>query len=40
VYFTRQGRDVVVLLAGGDKRTQSTDIRTAQRLARYLWRSR
>jgi putative addiction module killer protein len=36
VYFTRQGRDVVVLLAGGDKRTQSVDIRTAQRLARHL----
>lgn len=36
VYFTRQGRDVVVLLAGGDKRTQSADIRTAQRLARNL----
>jgi putative addiction module killer protein len=36
VYFTRHGRDVVALLAGGDKRTQAADIRTAQRLARNL----
>ena len=36
VYFTKQGRMIVVLLAGGDKRTQSRDIRTALRLARNL----
>ena len=36
VYFKRQGRTVVVLLAGGDKRSQSDDIDTAQRLARNL----
>ena len=36
VYFKRQGRTVVVLLAGGDKRTQSDDIDTALRLARNL----
>jgi putative addiction module killer protein len=36
VYFTRQGREVVVLLAGGDKRTQAADIKTALRLARNL----
>lgn len=36
VYFIRQGRQIMVLLAGGDKRTQSTDIRTALRLARNL----
>ena len=36
VYFTRRGRTVVVLLAGGDKRTQSRDIETALRLARNL----
>jgi len=36
VYFKKQGRDVVVLLAGGDKRTQSADIKTALRLARNL----
>ena len=36
VYFKRQGRMVVVLLAGGDERTQSADIETALRLARNL----
>ena len=36
VYFKRHGREVVILLAGGDKRTQSADIRTALRLARNL----
>jgi len=30
VYFGRQGGAVVVLLCGGDKRTQSRDIRQAQ----------
>ena len=36
VYFRKQGRMIVVLLAGGDKRTQSQDIETALRLARNL----
>ena len=36
VYFKRQGRTVVILLAGGDKRSQSDDIETALRLARNL----
>ena len=36
VYYTKRGHEVVVLLAGGDKRTQSTDIKTALRLARHL----
>ena len=36
VYFKRLGREVVILLAGGDKRTQSADIKTALRLARNL----
>jgi putative addiction module killer protein len=36
VYFTKRGREMVVLLAGGDKRTQTTDIKTALRLARNL----
>lgn len=36
VYFTKRGREVVVLLAGGDKRTQATDIKIALRLAHYL----
>ena len=36
VYFTKQGRQIVILLAGGDKSTQAADIRTAIRLARNL----
>ncbi len=36
VYYVRRGHEVVILLAGGDKSTQSRDIRTAQRLARNL----
>lgn len=29
VYFTRRGRAVILLLCGGDKRTQATDIKRA-----------
>ena len=36
VYFKKVGREIVILLAGGDKRTQSADIKTALRLARGL----
>ncbi len=36
VYFTMRGRTVIILLAGGDKRSQTTDIKTALRLARNL----
>ena len=36
VYFKKHGRDVMILLAGGDKRTQAADIKTALRLARNL----
>ena len=36
VYFKKIGREIVILLAGGDKRTQSADIKTALRLARNL----
>lgn len=36
VYFTQRGSEVVILLAGGDKRTQDKDIQTAQELARSL----
>ena len=36
VYFTKRGRAVIILLAGGDKRTQANDIRIAQRLADNL----
>ena len=36
VYFLQRGREVVILLAGGDKRTQQKDIETALELARNL----
>ena len=36
VYFKRRGRMLIILLAGGDKSTQSKDIRTAMRLVRNL----
>ena len=36
VYFKKKGRTVIVLLAGGDKQSQSRDIKTALRLARNL----
>ena len=36
VYCKKRGREVVILLAGGDKRTQASDIKTALRLARNL----
>ena len=36
VYFTMRRRMVIILLAGGDKRTQATDIQKALRLARNL----
>jgi putative addiction module killer protein len=36
VYFTRRGRALVILLAGGSKRTHAADIRAALRLARGL----
>jgi len=36
VYFKKQRRSVVILLAGGDKRTQTRDIKTALRLAHNL----
>ena len=36
VYFKKQGREIIILLAGGDKSTQSRDIKTALKLARYL----
>ena len=36
VYYKRQGQKVVILLAGGDKRTQAKDIKTALRLAQNL----
>lgn len=36
VYFTQRGLEVVVLLAGGDKSSQSKDIGRALELARSL----
>ena len=39
IYFTRRGRRLVILLAGGDKDNQSRDIETARRLARDMRRS-
>ena len=36
VSFKRQGRQLIILLAGGDKSTQARDIKMALRLARDL----
>ena len=36
VYFKKQGRSLVILLAGGDKRRQRRDIKNALLLARKL----
>ncbi len=36
VYFKKVGKTIVILLVGGDKRTQSKDIKTALRLANDL----
>jgi len=36
VYFVQRGQTLVVLLAGGDKRTQDRDIKKSLKLAREL----
>ncbi|MFO0583219.1 MAG: type II toxin-antitoxin system RelE/ParE family toxin [Anaeromyxobacter sp.] len=36
LYFVQRGLEVVILLAGGDKSTQVSDIATAKALARHL----
>lgn len=36
IYFKRRGRELVILLAGGDKSSQARDIKTALNLARNL----
>jgi len=36
VYFRKIGQTVIILLAGGDKSSQSKDIKTALRLSRNL----
>lgn len=35
VYFIQQGKTLIILLAGGDKKTQERDIKTALDLAQY-----
>jgi putative addiction module killer protein len=36
VYYKKRGKELVILLAGGDKSTQDKDIKLALRLARNL----
>ena len=36
VYFIQRGEQLMILLAGGDKRTQDRDIKTALNLAKEL----
>ena len=36
VYFKQRGRQIIMLLAGGDKNTQAKDIKAALRLSRHL----
>lgn len=36
VYFVQRGLEIVILLAGGDKSTQASDIQAAKELARQL----
>ena len=36
VYFKQRGQELILLLAGGDKSSQSKDIKVALRLAREL----
>jgi putative addiction module killer protein len=36
VYFTKRGLELIILLAGGDKRTQDRDIKKAIQLANDL----
>lgn len=36
VYFVKRGKEIVILLAGGDKSTQKNDIKTALEIARNI----
>ena len=36
VYFVHRGVELIILLAGGDKRTQERDIQKAMKMAREL----
>ncbi len=40
IYFTRQRRIFIILLAGGDKSSQPRDIERAKRLAQEAWEER
>lgn len=36
IYFTKRGNEIVILLAGGSKRSQAKDIKAALRLAQHV----
>ena len=36
VYFSRKGKTIILLLCGGDKRTQAADIKSAQKMVAEL----
>ena len=36
VYYKDTGKEIIVLLCGGDKRTQKTDIENARKIARIF----
>ncbi len=36
IYFVERGLEIVILPAGGDKSTQTKDIKTAQKLAQQI----
>jgi putative addiction module killer protein len=36
VYFTQRGQEIIILLCGGDKSTQSGDIEAAKQIAKNL----
>ena len=38
IYFCRRGEDVILLLCGGDKSTQDSDIREAEAMAKEIER--